>query len=87
MRVCTYTHARAFDSGSSFGMSKQRDISRHVPKEIKSRFVQAFEGTYGFWFEFDGTIRFKDPKGGTLPFAYGKTIDECKVMMKNHEVV
>ena len=78
---------RAFDTGSTFSMSKQDDMSRHVPKEILSRFVQAFEGMYGCWFEFDGSIQFKDPKGGTLPFAYGETIDECKAMMKNHEAV
>jgi hypothetical protein len=59
-------------------------IARHVPDELRPHFVAAYKGQYGYWFEFDGTIQFKDPKGGTLPFAYGKTIDECRKMMGKH---
>ena len=63
-------------------MASASDMSRHVSKKLRPHFVQAFEGTYGWWFEFDGTVRFRDPKGGgTLPFAYGKTVADCKAMM------
>lgn len=58
------------------------DMSRHVPKKLRQHFVQAFEGTYGWWFEFDGSVSFQDLSGGGLPFAYGKTVEECRKMMK-----
>lgn len=64
-------------------MASASDMSRHVSKKLRPHFVQAFEGTYGWWFEFDGTVRFRDPKGGgSLPFAYGRTVADCKAMMK-----
>ena len=47
-------------------------------------FDGSYKGVFGYWFEFDGSVSFKDPKGDTLPFAYGKTIDECRKMMGKH---
>ena len=86
MRVCA--RVRAFDGMSTCGMKGQGDMARHVPKKIRPRFVQAFEGVYGWWFEFDGSVRFRDPGGGNpLPFAYGKTVKECEVMMRDFETV
>lgn len=67
-------------------MASASNMSRHVPKKLRPHFVQAFEGTYGWWFEFDGTVRFRD-RDGTLPFAYGKTIAECKAMMKRNTIM
>lgn len=65
------------------------DLSLHVPARLRGHFVAAYEGQYGFWFEFDGSIRFQDPQGGggVLPFAYGKTIAECKAMMKRNTIM
>ena len=60
------------------------EYEKCVPKNIRRHFVQAFKGQYGYWFEFDGAVRFRD-RDGTLPFAYGKTLDECRRMMENHE--
>lgn len=62
------------------------DLSRHVPARLRGHFVAAYEGQYGFWFEFDGAVRFRD-RDGTLPFAYGKTIAECKAMMKRKTIM
>lgn len=64
------------------------DLSRYVPARLRGRFVAAYEGRYGYWFEFDGSVRFQDPNGGgTLPFAYGATVDECKAMMKRNTIM
>lgn len=60
------------------------EYEEYVPEGIRRHFVQAFKGQYGYWFEFDGAVRFRD-RDGTLPFAYGKTLDECCRMMENHE--
>ena len=62
------------------------EYEEHVPEEIRRHFVQAFKGQYGYWFEFDGAVRFRD-RDGTLPFAYGKTIAECKAMMKRNTIM
>ena len=40
------------------------DFESCVPEAIRSRFVQAFKGTFGYWFEFDGSVRFEDKQGG-----------------------
>lgn len=37
------------------------DLSRHVPDELRDRFVAAYKGQYGYWFEFDGSVRFSPP--------------------------
>ena len=64
------------------------EYEEHVPEGIRRHFVQAFKGQYGYWFEFDGSVSFQDPNGGgILPFAYGKTIAECKAMMKRNTIV
>ena len=65
-------------------MADAEDLGRHVPDGIRQHFVAAYKGRYGYWFEFDGTLAFRDGDG-TLPFAYGKTLDECRRMMENHE--
>lgn len=63
------------------------EYEEHVPACLRGHFVAAYEGQYGFWFEFDGAVNFKDPNGGgILPFAYGKTIDDCRKMMKNFTI-
>lgn len=59
-------------------------MERHVPEELRGRFVQAFKGQYGYWFEFDGSVRFRDAGGLELCFAYGATLAECRRMMKNN---
>ena len=64
-----------------------RDLSRQVPARLRGRFVAAYQGQYGFWFEFDGSVRFRDPKGQELGFAYGATVGECKAMMKRNTVM
>ena len=40
------------------------DFEKHVPMDIRPRFIQAFKGTFGYWFEFDGSVRFEDRRGG-----------------------
>lgn len=63
------------------------DYLRHVPAKMRDKFVGAYKGEYGYWFEFDGTVTFEDGQGGHLPFAYGQTIAECREMMKLHYTV
>ena len=63
------------------------DFAKHVPARLRRRFVAAYQGQYGYWFEFDGSVRFDDVQGGgQLPFAYGTTIDECRRMMENFTI-
>ena len=62
------------------------EYEEHVPEGIRRHFVQAIKGQYGYWFEFDGAVRFRD-RDGILPFAYGKTIAECKAMMKRNTIM
>ena len=40
------------------------DYGRHVPAQLRDRFVAAYRGQYGYWFEFDGSVRFEDGQGG-----------------------
>lgn len=40
------------------------DFAKHVPAHLRGRFVGAYQGQYGYWFEFDGSVGFKDPQGG-----------------------
>lgn len=61
-------------------MADAEVLGRHVPEGIRPHFVAAYKGRYGYWFEFDGTLAFRD-RGGTLPFAYGRTPGECRRMM------
>ena len=65
------------------------DYLRHVPAKLRDKFVGAYKGEYGYWFEFDGTVMFEDRQWGgrRLPFAYGQTIAECREMMKLHYTV
>lgn len=65
------------------------DYEKNVPAAIRGHFTAAYKGQYGWWFEFDGAVRFQDPQGGgaTLPFAYGSTLDECRAMMENYEIL
>lgn len=47
------------------------DLSRHVPDELRDRFVAAYKGRYGYWFEFDGSVRFRPhcfPAADTIAF-------------------
>ena len=62
------------------------DLARHVPEKLRGRFVAAYEGQYGCWFEFDGSVRFRDAGGLELYFAYGATLAECRKMMKRHSI-
>lgn len=61
---------------------KNENLSQHVPEGIRRHFVQAFKGQYGYWFEFDGAVRFRDKGGDEFPFAYGKTVSDCRKMME-----
>ena len=36
------------------------DFAKHVPARLRGRFVAAYQGQYGYWFEFDGSVRFED---------------------------
>ncbi len=40
------------------------DFAKHVPARLRGRFVAAYQGQYGYWFEFDGSVRFDDVQGG-----------------------
>lgn len=40
------------------------DYAKHVPAQLRDRFVTAYRGQYGWWFEFDGSVRFDDVRGG-----------------------
>ena len=40
------------------------DYGKHVPARLRDRFVAAYKGQYGYWFEFDGSVRFEDGQGG-----------------------
>lgn len=40
------------------------DFAKHVPARLRGRFVAAYQGQYGYWFEFDGSVRFDDVRGG-----------------------
>lgn len=40
------------------------DFAKHVPARLRGRFVAAYQGQYGYWFEFDGSVRFDDVHGG-----------------------
>ena len=40
------------------------EYEKCVPEGIRRHFVQAFKGQYGYWFEFDGSVRFDDVQGG-----------------------
>lgn len=40
------------------------DYGKYVPTAIRGRFVVAYKGLYGWWFEFDGSVRFSDTQGG-----------------------
>ena len=49
------------------------DYGRHVPAQLRDRFVAAYRGQYGYWFEFDGSVRFEDGQGGgTAPLRIRK---------------
>ncbi len=54
------------------------DFAEHVPAQLRDRFVTAYRGQYGWWFEFDGSVRFDDARGGggnsLLPTASRLTI-------------
>ena len=39
------------------------DFAKHVPAHLRGRFVTAYQGQYGYWFEFDGSVRFDDVQG------------------------
>lgn len=60
------------------------DLARQVPPSLRGHFVAAYEGQYGYWFEFDGGVRFRDASGLELNFAYGATLADCRKMMKNN---
>ena len=46
------------------------DYEKEVPVRLRGRFVAAYKGVFGYWFEFDGSVSFQDPQGGgVLPFA------------------
>lgn len=40
------------------------DYEKNVPAAIRGHFTAAYKGQYGWWFEFDGAVRFQDPQGG-----------------------
>ena len=40
------------------------DYEKMVPEHLRGHFVAAYKGVFGYWFEFDGGVRFQDPKGG-----------------------
>ena len=40
------------------------DFAKHVPARLRGRFVAAYQGQYGYWVEFDGSVRFDDVQGG-----------------------
>ena len=40
------------------------DFEKQVPAQLRGRFVAAYKGTFGYWFEFDGSVRFDDVQGG-----------------------
>lgn len=64
------------------------DYEKFVPTPLRRHFVAAYKGVFGYWFEFDGSVRFDDTsQGGALPFAYGKTVDDCRRMMENYEIL
>lgn len=44
------------------------DYEKNVPAAIRRHFTAAYKGQYGWWFEFDGAVRFQDPQGGGQPF-------------------
>ena len=43
------------------------DYAEHVPAQLRDRFVTAYRGQYGWWFEFDGSVRFDDVKALGFP--------------------
>ena len=62
------------------------DYKKLVPAHLRGHFVDAYKGVFGYWFEFDGSVRFQDSQGGMFPFAYGTTLDECRKMMENFTI-
>ena len=40
------------------------DYEKEVPVRLRGRFVAAYKGVFGYWFEFDGSVSFQDPQGG-----------------------
>lgn len=45
------------------------DYAEYVPMQLRERFVAAYKGQYGYWFEFDGSVRFDDFDGGAVPLC------------------
>lgn len=43
------------------------DLAEHVPPELRGRFTAAYRGSFGYWFEFDGTVTFHETGGGNFP--------------------
>lgn len=93
MRVRTYAREGRLTAGPLADSENNRkdtvkdeNLSQHVPEGIRRHFVQAFKGQYGYWFEFDGAVRFRDNGGDEFPFAYGKTVSDCRKMMERGTV-
>lgn len=40
------------------------DYASYVPAQLRDRYVGAYHGQYGWWFEFDGSVLFDDMQGG-----------------------
>ena len=43
------------------------DFERYVPSVLQGRFTAAYRGSFGYWFEFDGTVSFRETGGGNSP--------------------
>lgn len=40
------------------------DFKDCVPAPLRGRFTAAYKGAFGYWFEFDGTVAFRETGGG-----------------------
>lgn len=55
---------KEFKARTPFLKAKTMGFERYVPSTLRGRFTAAHRGSFGYWFEFDGTVSFHETGGG-----------------------